>query len=277
MNFDPFDPAHAADLPRDIAEALAWSRSERGPFGSPLVYAAEITSTNDAAARLADAGAGEGTTVVADAQTAGRGRHGRTWCSPPGAGLYVSTIVRPDLRTAPGPESSLLTLMAGVALAEAIREATGLAVEIKWPNDLMVARRKLGGILAEGAGQGTALEYVVLGFGINLRAASYPPDVAARATSIESELGRHVDRGALLARSLVQLSRVRAAIAWNRTPAVLDRWRELAPSAAGSPVEWQSGAGPRQGLTAGVDDDGALLVDVAGAIERVTAGEIIWQ
>ena len=276
MNFDPFDPGHAADLPHDIAEALTWSQSERGRFGAPLFYAAEVTSTNDVAARLADAGAGEGTTVVAETQTAGRGRHGRTWCSPPGAGLYVSTIVRPDLRAVPGSGSALLTLMAGVALADAIREATGLGVEIKWPNDLIVARRKLAGILAEGTGQGASVEYIVLGFGINLRAAAYPPDVAARATSIETELGRPVDRGALLARALVNLSRARTAMAENRTSALIDRWRKLAPSAVGSSVEWQTGAGPRLGLTAGVDDGGALLIDVAGAIERVTAGEIIW-
>jgi len=277
LNFDPFDPAHAVDLPHDIAEALAWSQPERGRFGSPLFYAARITSTNDVAARLADGGAGEGTTVVAEAQTAGRGRHGRTWCSPPGAGLYVSTILRPDLRTVSTPGFALLTLMAGVALADAIREATGLAVEIKWPNDLMVARRKLGGILAEGTAQGTSLEYIVLGFGINLRSAAYPPDVALRATSIETELGRPVDRGALLARALVNLSRARTAIAENRTSAVIDRWRTLAPSAAGSSVEWQTGAGLRRGLTAGVDDDGAMLVDVGGTLERVIAGEIVWM
>ncbi|MCX6543602.1 MAG: biotin--[acetyl-CoA-carboxylase] ligase [Acidobacteria bacterium] len=276
MNFDPVDPAHAADLPHDIAEALAWSRSERGRFGSPIVYVPEVTSTNDVAARLAEAGAGEGTTVVAETQIAGRGRHGRTWCSPPGAGLYVSAIVRPDRPTTAGPRSSLLTLMAGVALADAIREATGLVAEIKWPNDLMVAGRKLAGILAEGAAQGTSLEYIVLGFGINLRAAAYPPDIAARATSIEAELGRQIDRGALLARSLVQLSRVRAAMAGNRTSAVIDRWRQLAPSADGSPVEWQTGEGVRRGLTAGVDDGGALLINVAGTIERATAGEITW-
>jgi BirA family biotin operon repressor/biotin-[acetyl-CoA-carboxylase] ligase len=276
LNFDPFDPALAADLPHDIAEALAWSQSERGRFGSPLVYAAEVTSTNDIAARLADAGAGEGTTVVAEAQTAGRGRHGRVWCSPPGAGLYASTIVRPDRPAAAEPGSALLTLMAGVALADAIREATGLGVDIKWPNDLVVARRKLAGILAEGAAQGTSLEYIVLGFGINLRPAAYPPDVAARATSIETELGRPVDRGALLARALVNLSRVRTAIAENRTAAVIERWRTLAPSAAGSPVAWQTAAGPRRGVTAGVDEGGALLVDTAGTIERVTAGEMIW-
>jgi len=167
--------------------------------------------------------------------------------------------------------------MAGVALADAIREATGLGVEIKWPNDLVVARRKLAGILAEGKGQGTSLEYIVLGFGINLRSASYPPDVAVRATSIETELGRPVDRGVLLALALANLSRARTAIAENRTSAAIDRWRTLAPSAAGSSVEWQTGAGLRRGLTAGVDDDGAMLVDVGGTLERVTAGEIIWM
>jgi BirA family biotin operon repressor/biotin-[acetyl-CoA-carboxylase] ligase len=166
--------------------------------------------------------------------------------------------------------------MAGVALADAIREATGLIVEIKWPNDLVVNRRKLAGILAEGVGQGTSFEYVVLGFGINLRPAAYPPDVAARATSIESELGRSVDRGALLARALVNLCRVRLAIAQHRTSAVMARWREMAPAAIGSSVEWQAAAGVRRGVTAGVDDDGALLIDVDGAIEHVTAGEIIW-
>jgi BirA family biotin operon repressor/biotin-[acetyl-CoA-carboxylase] ligase len=276
LNFDPFDPAHAGDLPRDIAEALAWSRSDRGPFGSPLFYAAELSSTNDVAARLAEAGAGEGTTVVADAQTAGRGRHGRVWYSPPGAGLYVSTIIRPDPRAARRAGSALLTLMAGVALADAIGEATGLAVEIKWPNDLVVARRKLAGILAEGAGQGTSIEHIVLGFGINLREVAYPPEIAARATSIETELGRHVDRGALLARALVNLARARTAIARDQTSAIIERWRHLAPSAVGSPVEWQTGADSRRGVTAGLDDGGALLVDVAGTIERVTSGELIW-
>lgn len=275
MNFDPFDPADAVDPPHDIVEALSWSKAERGRFGSPLVYAPEMTSTNDVAARLADAGAGEGTTVVTDAQTAGRGRHGRIWHSPPGAGLYVSTIIRPDSRVALGSGSTLLTLVAGVALADAIREATGLGVQIKWPNDLVVARLKLAGILAEAAAQGTSLEYIVLGFGINLRAAAYPPDVAARATSLETELGRSVDRGALLARALVNLSSSRASIAGNRA-ALIDRWRELAPSAVGSAVEWQTGSGLRRGRTAGVDDEGALLIDVAGTIERVTAGEIVW-
>lgn len=277
MTSDPFDPSRAVELPPDIAVALEWSRPERGPFGTPIFYVPDTGSTNDAASRLALAGAAEGTTVVAESQTSGRGRQGRIWASPAGAGLYVSTIVRPgpgdrDARAIP----SALTLMAGVALAEGIREATGLCPDIKWPNDLMVGRRKLAGILAEASATGTALEYVVLGFGINLREAAYPPEVAARATSLESELGRAVDRGAVLARSLVHLARVRQALASGQIGPVLQRWRELAPAAEGAPVEWSVGGHARRGRTAGLDDDGALRVAIEDRIERVRAGEIIW-
>jgi len=278
LNFDPFDLVDASEVPPDIAEALSWSQAERGPFGSPLFYAVETGSTNDVAARLADAGASTGTTVVVESQTAGRGRHHRQWCSPPGAGLYVSTIVRPSSAptTASGTGASLVTLMAGVALAEAIDEATGLRVAIKWPNDLVVARRKLAGILAEAAAVGHAFEYIVVGFGINLRPAVYPPDVAARATSIEAELGRRVDRGALLARAMVNLFRGWTALSEGRTAEVTTRWRERAPSAVGSLVEWQAGARVRRGVTAGIDGDGALLIEVDGTVERVIAGEIVW-
>ena len=276
MNFDPFEPAHAAEVPADVAEALAWTRAERGCFGATLFYALQAGSTNDAAARLAEAGATEGTTVVAESQSAGRGRHGRMWASPAGAGLYVSTIVRPD-RTGPmARNTAAVTLMAGVALADAVREATGLVVEIKWPNDLMVERRKLAGILAEASAVGTELEYIVLGFGINIRQAAYPPDVAARATSLEAELGRPVDRGAVLARALVNLAQGRIALAQGQLGAILDRWRALAPSAVGAPIEWQVGESVRRGRTAGLDRDGALLVEVPTGIERVAAGEIVW-
>src|SRR5690606_6342284 len=140
-------------------------------------------STNDEAARLAAAGATQGTTVVAAAQTAGRGRLGRAWFSPPGAGLYASVVIR-DPRAAP-----LLTLAAGVAIAEGIRAAAGLPVEIKWPNDLVVdaglgRRRKLAGILTEGSSGVDGLQFVIVGFGVNLLPAAYPADIADRATSL---------------------------------------------------------------------------------------------
>src|SRR5262249_35812357 len=124
--------------------------------------------------------------VIADEQTSGRGRRGRAWFSPPGSGLYVSIVLSPaGARRDPGRATMLLTLMAGVALVEGVEAATGLCADVKWPNDLYIARRKLAGILAE-AGE----RDVVLGYGINVSAAVFPRELADRATSIETELGR---------------------------------------------------------------------------------------
>ena len=285
MNSDPSDLSQAVAPPGDIADALDASRAARGAFGTPLFYFPAIGSTNDVAARLAGSGAPEGTTVVAETQTAGRGRLGRTWFSPQGAGLYVSIVIRPDADAvtagaAPrGPAPTLpavLTLAAGVALAEAIAETTGLEAEIKWPNDLVYQRRKLAGILAEASAQGSVLDYVVLGFGVNIRAVTYPSEVVRRATSIEAELGRPIDRGLLLARALVGLSACRESLRRGEIAGVLARWRRLSPSAVGSRVEWRASDGARAGRTAGLDADGALLVECDGRVERVVAGEVIW-
>ena len=284
MTSDPSDLRQAVEPPPDIADALAASRGRRGGFGAPLFYFPSIGSTNDMAARLASGGAPEGAAVAAEAQTAGRGRLGRTWFSPQGAGLYVSIVIRPDaggraaaIRMGPGAGlPAMLTLASGVALAEAVRETTGLQAEIKWPNDLVFERRKLAGILAEASAQGSELEYVILGFGVNIRPVTYPADVAGRATSIEEELGRPVDRGLLLAKAFENLSACREAIRRGEIAGLLDRWRRLSPSAAGARVEWRAPGGDVKGRTAGLDADGALLVARDGRIERVVAGEIIW-
>jgi len=282
----PPDLSLTVEPPADIAGAMASTSAARGAFGSPFHYFATIGSTNDVAARLAESGASEGTTVAAATQTAGRGRLGRTWFSPPGAGLYVSIVVRPGERPGTaGPETervarlplpSTLTLAAGVALAEAVRETTGLAAEIKWPNDVVFRCRKLAGILAEAAARGSSLPYVVLGFGVNVRAVKAPPEVAHRATSIEAEIGRPVDRGLLLAGTLVRFSDCLDSLRRGDLARVLDRWRALSPSANGSQVEWHGPQGTVTGLTAGLDDDGALLVGLEGRVERIIAGEIIW-
>src|SRR5262249_20467238 len=153
-----------------------------------------------------DAADVEGVVVVADAQTAGRGRRGHSWFSPPGSGLYASVILVPGRSTAdPGRATSLLTLAAGVALSEAIGRAAGLHVDLKWPNDLFVAQRKLGGILAEASPAGETIGAVVLGYGINLQPAAYPPALADAATSIGSETGRAIDRRDVLVETLAAL------------------------------------------------------------------------
>ena len=240
-------------------------------------WLASAESTNDVAARLAESGAEEGTTVVAEMQTAGRGRHGRVWFSPPGAGLYVSVIVRPapsmsnDEQPAP-----LLTLAAGVAIAEAVRVATGLPAEIKWPNDVVIARRKLAGILAEAAMHGSSTRFIVLGFGVNLQPAAYPPELGSRVTSIEAETGRPVDRAFVLAEILAAISARCRDLREGRFDAILTAWRQLAVALPGARVEWDSPAGIVRGRAEGIDRHGALLVNVDGNIEKIVAGEVRW-
>jgi len=261
--------------PAEFETALRQAAARLGSFGRSLHYFSEIGSTNDEAMRLALAGAPQGTTVVAATQTAGRGRFGRSWFSPPGTGLYVSVVCR-NRRAVP-----FLTLAGGVAVAEGVTAATGLPIEIKWPNDIVVdggrgRRRKLAGILAEASSAANGVQFVVLGFGINLREAAYPPDIADRATSVELELGRPVDPGDILAGTLVAL-RTRIGELDSRGPAaLLTRWRDLSPSAQGHRVEWDGPVGPRTGRTAGLGDDGALLVQTAGRVERIISGTLRW-
>lgn len=262
-------------LPEDLAVALR--RSPTLERWADVRFKADVGSTNDLALSLAAAGAREGTAVVADVQRAGRGRRGRAWCSPPGAGLYVSVIVRPRLAADVVP---VLTLAAGVAAAEAIRQAAGLPVELKWPNDLVVSRpwRKVGGVLSEAAAAGGRVDAVVIGIGINLRPASYPPEVASLATSLETELGRSVDRGALLAAVLERLRANVELVHGAGAEGVCRAWRiHGGAGLRGAPVRWEDAAGPRRGRAVDIAPDGALLVQTAEGVERVVAGEVLWE
>lgn len=261
-------------LPPEFRDALERAGGRLGVFGRRVLWYPEIGSTNDVALSLADAGEGEGCIVAADAQTAGRGRRGRVWVSPPGAGIYVSVVLRPAPSAA-----ALLTLAAGVAVAEGIAAATGLPARVKWPNDVFVDSptaaggvRKLAGILAEA----TSRAAVVMGIGINVQPAAYPAEVASRATSIESELGRVVDRGLVLAECLAALATRYEAVRAGRIDAVVSAWRSRAVSTFGRPVEWDAGGTIQRGVAHDVDRDGALLVRTTGGLVRVVAGEVRW-
>jgi BirA family biotin operon repressor/biotin-[acetyl-CoA-carboxylase] ligase len=250
-------------LPDELAVALAATRAERGVFGARVHYASEVGSTNDLAAAAADRGAPEGTTFVAGAQTAGRGRLGRAWFSPPDAGLYLSTIVR-GASLAPW-----ITLAGGVAVAQGIRAATGLPVQIKWPNDIVAvggagfrARRKIAGILAEASSGPEGVTHVVLGIGINLRPASFPPELA--------------DRVAVLAQVLVALNRTVEELKSAGPPPLFARWLEMSPSACGERIEWDAPHGVQTGVSAGLAEDGALLARTAGGLTRIISGEVRW-
>ena len=270
MDRAPLNDAPPADLRAALSARgdLDWVR---------LVYFPEVGSTNDVAAGLAASGAPDGTTVLAAHQTGGRGRRGRVWHSPRDAGLYVSTLVR-------GAPSPLLTLLAGVAVAEAVRTGIALDANLKWPNDVVLAApagaggmrpRKVAGILTErlptAAGEGA-----VVGIGVNVGRRSYPADLADRATSLEEAAGRAVDRGSLLAGLLAGLRSASRELAAGGASRLLDRWRRLSPSCTGARVSWEGPETRRDGLTAGIGEDGALLVDCRGRTERIVGGEVRW-
>lgn len=264
-------------IPEEFCAAFAALHQRRPDVRLVLRWHSALPSTMDVAATLAQAGQAHGAVVVADEQTAGRGRRGTTWASPPGAGVYFSFIARPsgapdDVGASTTVAISLMTLAAGVAVRDGIVTATGLAPELKWPNDVLVGRRKLAGILAEGLAIGTPEQAVVIGVGVNALAASYPRDVRARATSIEDELGRRIDRGLLLSEILISLWD-RLAQLGQSSGDILQAWRAASPSASGARVEWHG----RHGVTAGIDDQGALLVKTTSGVERIIAGELHWM
>jgi len=267
----PFD-----DLPADLAAALARCGDELGPF-AVLRYMAEVDSTNDAALTVALAGASEGASVLAGRQRAGRGRRGRVWFSPAGAGIYLSILVRP-------PEAQLslplVTLGAGVAVANAVRRMSGLPVELKWPNDIVIGRpwRKLGGLLCEAASVGTRVEAIVVGVGLNLTPTSYPPELSDRASSIEIELGRPVDAAGLVVEILKQMKLVIAHLHNGEVEVIRGNWRDLgAVGLGGAAVRWRDGDQTHRGRARDIDSDGALVVEVGGRRERLVAGEVLWE
>ena len=259
------------------AEAIERARSRLGSLAEPFVFLPATGSTNDVAlARCAERAApgSHGLVVVADEQTAGRGRRGRTWFSPPRAGLYVSVVLSPgSARVHPARALSLVTIAAGVALAEGVAEAARLEIDLKWPNDLYVGGRKLAGVLAERASDAL----VVVGYGINIAPSAFPPELRDRATSIESEGAGAIDRAHVLVETLAALARRYDDLLDGRFDAILDAWRARAPGAEGARVSWSTNAGAMSGVTAGIDDDGALLVRADdGATYRIVGGEVIW-
>jgi BirA family biotin operon repressor/biotin-[acetyl-CoA-carboxylase] ligase len=243
-------------------------------IGRRVVYLESTTSTNDVARDLGNAGEPEGAVVVADAQTAGRGRAGKTpWLTPPGTSIAVSVLLRPPL----APEHlAQLALAAGVAAVDAIREATGVAAALKWPNDVMAGDRKLGGILAESSLRGTAVAFVVLGIGINGNvpaAALGPlPDAAMPATSLQDETGDAVSREAVLAALLRHLEQQYAAIA--DAGALREAYRARL-STLGRTVRIVGAERPVEGTAEDVAENGALVVRLASGARRVFAyGEV---
>ena len=261
-------------LPPELARAVELAGRRLGQLRNICWYP-EVGSTNDLALAQADAGAPEGLVVLAGRQTRGRGRMGREWASPAGAGVYMSVLVRPPAL------SPVLTLAAGVAVAEAVEAATGLRPTLKWPNDLCVVRsvgapRKLAGILAEGSTTASGQHALVIGIGVNVRPAAYPPGVAAVATSLEDELGREADREPLIVETLAAVWRRYCDVREGRTRAVLNAWRQRATATFGRRIEGQAAGGTVRGVITDIDETGALMVRADEGLVRLVSGEVRW-
>lgn len=226
-------------------------------------------STNDDARAAASGGAPDGTVVVALAQRAGRGRLGRAWHSPPGAGAYVSIVFRPD---EPAALLGRYGLAVAVAACEACREAAGEGIAIKWPNDLVSPGGKVGGILAELRTGPSGAELIVgVGINVNQAAGDFPADLSGRATSLRLlRRGAALDRDAFICRLVDTIGQRVAAMRREGWEAVSARFLRYAPHAAGARVRFGSG---ESGVTAGLDATGALRVDCGGAIRLAHAGE----
>ncbi|MEW6668506.1 MAG: biotin--[acetyl-CoA-carboxylase] ligase [Thermodesulfobacteriota bacterium] len=242
-------------------------------LGRRIDYRPEVDSTNRIAKELAMAGEPEGTLVLADRQTGGRGRKGRAWFSPPGGGIYLSLILRPGLHPVEAPK---MTLLAGVALAETLLPLVHSGVAIRWPNDIYSRGKKIAGILTEVATEIDAMDYLVLGVGLNVSIPRerFPAELRGRATSLVSETGAPARRAELLSDFLSRLEKHYFGIGEAGFSPVLQRWRELTDT-IGKRVRTIWPDRPVEGIVAGIDEEGKLLLKRPdGSIRQILSGEL---
>ena len=231
-----------------------------------------LPSTNTELARHASEGAGEGLAILADEQTAGRGRLARTWSSPRGAGLYFSILLQPAIAPELWP---LITFMAVLAVGDALREACEVETDIKWPNDLLSGERKICGILAEAIDTPSG-RAVIVGIGINLTQSAFPSELTDVATSVSQASGREPEREAILAAVLRAISRWYALLSEpDGREKIVAAWTSRSTYATGKLVQVSNGDEVWRGTTCGVEHDGALRLEtVNGQMKLVRAGDV---
>ncbi|NLK51981.1 MAG: biotin--[acetyl-CoA-carboxylase] ligase [Syntrophomonadaceae bacterium] len=257
-------------LPEEITNGLSTSY-----LGQQVIYYDEVETTNEAARRLAQQGAMEGTLVVAERQTRGKGRLGRHWVSPRGEGLWFSFILRPQMLPVEAPRA---TLVSAVAVARAIRQLTGLEVKIKWPNDLLLEGKKVTGILTEMNCEIDRINYLVVGIGINvnLDPDTFPSEISKVATSISFCLNRKVSRVLLLQKCLEELEHYYNTWKNSGFESILVEWRELSYT-LGKWTRVKVMEETVEGLAEDVEEDGSLRLRLKdGRIYRVIAGDVLF-
>lgn len=253
--------------PQAIRNQLAGSR-----FGGRIHHFYSTNSTMSEAGRLAAKGAPEGTLAVAEEQIAGRGRFGRHWHSERAAGLYFTLILRPPIQPSAAP---VLTLLAGVAVAEAIQEAIQIAVDLRWPNDVLIEEKKCAGILVEMTAEPLRVSHVLIGIGINVNNQLIPAELAEEATSLRLQAGRVCSRLELLVAVLKRMEHYYNRFLEDGPEEIIERFETISSYARGRRVRVTEGANIASGVTEGLTPEGILLVRREdGQLEKVLAGQV---
>ena len=255
---------------KEIRDGLS---NQNVTIGSEIVFFPLTGSTNTAAAGLAAKGQREGTVIIADSQTAGRGRRGRTWVSPAGKNLYLSIIVRPGI---PPRDSSVLTFMSAVACTSAIQRLSSVPVSIKWPNDLMVADKKIGGILTEMKADADSIDYAVIGIGINLNldSSDMPDSIRETATSVMLQTGLPQSRTEYALEIIKSMDSWYTILLQSGKGPVLDAWKNLS-STIGRTVTATTGEVKLTGLAEDIDNEGLLILRLPdSSVMKINAGDV---
>ena len=239
--------------------------------GREISYYREVDSTQELAKKLATKGSKEGTLVIAETQTAGKGRRNRNWLSPEG-GIYLSIILRPEVSPS---RAQIMALLAGLAAANTIRKLYDLKAELKWPNDILVNDRKVGGVLIEIAAEPDLINWLVVGIGLNAntKSASLPRELRTTAVSLEEEYGRKIPRVELVRKLLEEVEQLYLVFKKQGSAPILEGWKSMT-NTLGVQVRVTNGE-VIEGKAMDVDHDGALIVKLAdGNVRRVVAGDV---
>ena len=241
-------------------------------FGKRIYHFFKTDSTNRVALELGHAGEPEGAVVLAEEQTAGRGRAGRLWQSDRAAGIYVSLLLRPKLSPVQAP---LLTMMAGLSAHAAIQAHTGLAADLKWPNDLLVRGKKVGGILTEMHAEPSQVRFVIVGIGLNVNQEEFPGELRTTATSLRIETGKIESRLEVLVRLLREFENDYNRFLREGPAGVTQKFEVVSSFARGKRVRVTSGTASYTGTSAGLGPEGLLMVERDdGQLVTVISGDV---
>ncbi|RJE90075.1 biotin--[acetyl-CoA-carboxylase] ligase [Paenibacillus sp. 1011MAR3C5] len=259
--------------PDELSKEMLAGMRTAARFGQVVHYYEQVKSTQDSARELAESGAPEGTLVLAEEQTGGRGRMGRGWVSPQGKGIWMSMVMQPHVPIHCAPQ---LTLLTAVALCRSLRRMTGLPIGIKWPNDLLIRGKKISGILLESAAEDERLKYIVAGVGIsvNLSEGDYPEELLAKATSLRIEAGQPFNRSEIVTQFLQEWETLYDLFLQEGFSAIAALWESLSVS-IGQKVRLITPQGELEGTPVGLEESGAIRIERAdGSLVAIFSAEM---